>query len=152
MKKFKYILMLMVWITANSLSAEELVNTNIQKMHEKKWAYIVEQAKLTPDEASKVKPVFMNYENAVWELHEKNRETLYNFLKENITQPNYELLNDEYVNLQIKQAQLLKNYHLKLKKALSPEKLFHYYQAERTFKRKLLHNMPQGRKMQKNRP
>jgi len=152
MRRFKYILMLIVWITSISLSAEETANTNIQKMHERKWAYIVEQAKLTPDEASKVKPVFMNYENAVWQLHEKNRETLNNYLNENKAQPNYELLNDEYINLQIKQAQLLKNYHLKLKKSLSPEKLFHYYQAERTFKRQLLRNIPQKQRMQRIRP
>jgi hypothetical protein len=42
MKKFKYILMLMVWITVNSLQQKKRQH-QYQKMHEKKWAYIVEQ-------------------------------------------------------------------------------------------------------------
>ena len=58
------------------------------------------------------------------------------------SKPNYSQLNDQYLELEINQAQLFKNYHLKLRKILSPETLFDYYKAERAFKRKLLHEMP----------
>ena len=56
----------------------------------------------------------------------------------------YAELNDKAVNSEISQAQLLRAYHMKLRKLLKPETLYYYYQAERKFKRKLLQNMPKN--------
>jgi hypothetical protein len=50
------------------------------------------------------------------------------------------------VNNEIRQAALLKEYHEKLKKLLSGEKLFEYYQAERMFKKKLMEHAGQQHK------
>lgn len=115
---------------------------SVEKMHEHKWQIIISQVKLTNEEAAAVKPIFMEYEQAVWKIHKERINTVKNFRKNKSAKLDYNALNDRYINSEIKQAQLLREYHLKLKKVLNPETLFNYYQAERNFKRKLLRDMP----------
>ena len=116
---------------------------NVEDFHARKWQFIMNQVSLSPAEINAVKPVFFHYEKSVWELHQRNIDSYrkYKEIKanENI---NYSELNDNYINQEIKQAQLLRNYHMKLRKLLKPETLFQYYKAERMFKRRLLDHMP----------
>ncbi|MFV0470706.1 MAG: hypothetical protein ACK5L7_01545 [Paludibacteraceae bacterium] len=113
---------------------------NVDEMHEKKWKMISKDLNLTPEEINNVKPIFIDYEKKTWELHKERRKVMMDYKKENNI--NYCKLNDDYINFELKQAQLLRAYHLRLKKTLKPETLFNYYKAERMFKRKLLQNMP----------
>ncbi len=118
-------------------------NPKVEELHQKKWQYLVEQAELSPSEIELVKPVFMEYEKAIWSQHEKNRE----FFKSNLhndknLKPDYAGMNDRYAENEYIQGQIFKSYHLKLRKLLTGETLFKYYKAEREFKRKLLQNLP----------
>ena len=144
MKTLKNIFIILLVFSNAIVDAQEIsTSPKVNEMHAQKWKYMVEQAQLTQKEEDAVLPVFMEYEKSVWNLHDKKR----NFFKtveqmEKNTKPNYLQLNDQYFELEISQAQLFKNYHLKLRKLLSPETLFNYYKAERAFKRKLLQDMP----------
>jgi len=147
MRNFKYIFLstLLVLTLAAQAQSERRGHPNVEEMHEKKWQFLMNEVSLSPAEINAVKPVFINYEKKVWELHMKNREyfRLSREKKPNGT-INYTELNDKAVNSEISQAQLLRSYHMKLRKLLKPETLYYYYQAERKFKRKLLQNMPKN--------
>ncbi|HPS11287.1 MAG TPA: hypothetical protein PK664_07925 [Paludibacteraceae bacterium] len=147
MRNIKYILLSALLLLSLAIQAEteQRGRPNVKEMHERKWQFMMNEVELSPAEINAVKPVFLNYEKAIWELHEKDRE-FFRLSRERKqgAEINYSELNDKAVNSEISHALLLKNYHLKLRKLLKPETLFNYYQAERKFKRKLLQNMPKN--------
>jgi hypothetical protein len=154
MKTTKYMLICLFILLGHVLQAQENDKfPNIEEMHNQKWQFLVTQAQLSPDDVTKVQPVFMSYEKSVWELHQQNREFFKSAMK-NIKKvtPNYAELNDRYVDSEFKQAQLFKNYHYQLRKLLQPETLFKYYKAEREFKRKLLQDFQDRRQGDRPRP
>jgi len=122
----------------------------VEEMHDQKWQFMVDKAKLSPKEIEAVQPVFMEYEKAVWSQHEKNRDFFRSVKKmEGNTKPPYEEMNNRYAEADLIQGQLFKSYHLKLRKILQPEVLFRYYRAEREFKRKLLQDMQEHQRHDK---
>jgi hypothetical protein len=143
MKTNKYILFAVLIFTYNvGFSQEPDKKPNVEEMHLQKFQFIVEKAQLTPSEIITVKPIFMEYENIIWKQHKQNYEIFKNNKKNELNNnTNYAELNDNYVDFEVNQAQLFKNYHLKLRKLLQPETLFKYYKSEREFKRKLLQGM-----------
>lgn len=142
MKKTFLSLIILLLVSLVSLQAQNK-RPLVEKMHERKWMEIVREVKLTNEEMAMVKPIFLEYEQAVWRLHQDGVRKFKEFRKRRILEDiDYNALNDKYVNTEIKQAQLLREYHLKLRKVLKPETLFRYYMAERSFKFKLLREMP----------
>jgi len=130
---------LMLFMSYSLFAQENDKPPRIEEIHARKWQSLIAQAQLTPKEIKAVKPVFTEYEQSVWKMHQENREFFRSVLKnEKKIKPNYADLNERYVELQFKEAQMFKNYHLQLRKLLQPETLFKYYKAEREFKRKLL--------------
>ncbi|NDV46178.1 hypothetical protein D0T49_03865 [Paludibacter sp. 221] len=119
------------------LQAEEKRQPSPEDMHTKKWEFLVKTANLNQQQAEQVKPVFMKYEEGLWDLHKKNHPKR----EPKNTPPNYEELNDKYVERELKQAELLRDYHAELKEILTPETLHNYYKAERMFKRELIFEM-----------
>jgi hypothetical protein len=144
MKTIRNTFLLLLFFTTSIIEAQEVrVAPKVNEMHAQKWQYIVENAQLTQTEIDAVQPIFIEYEKSVWSQHDKKRDFFKSVQQlEKKSTPNYSQLNDQYLELEIKQAQLFKTYHLKLRKLLSPETLFNYYKAERAFKRKLLNEMP----------
>lgn len=153
MKTIKYTLIGTFLLISTVLCAQRNpVCPNVDEMHAQKWQYMVEQAKLSPQEIASVQPIFMQYEKSAWRLHDSNRTSFKKALQvKGNEKPNYTEMNDRYVNQEIKKAMMLKSYHQKLRRLLAPETLFYYYKAERSFKRKLLHDMKDHR-MGGNRP
>lgn len=145
MKNIKTLFFVLLLLSCFSVQAQRKMRQfpNVTEMHEHKWKAITGQVKLTPEEMSAVKPIFLEYEQAVWKIHQERRDAIMDFNKnKRKADIDYNSLNNKYVNFEIKQALLLRAYHLRLKKILKPETLFNYYRAERMFKRKLLRNMP----------
>lgn len=132
----KYYIIILSTLLSVRLFAERRMPPTPEEMHAKKWEYITQNAHLTPDEINAVRPIYMKYEEGIWELHKKNRPN-----RKRGETPNYEELNEKYIDREVKQAELLLNYHQELKKVLSPEVLFNYYRAERSHKRQLIHEM-----------
>ena len=140
MKLTKYAFMGLLLILSSTLVAQENDRfPRIEEIHARKWQSLITQAQLSPKEIEAVKPVFMDYEEQVWKSHRENREFFRSALKNSRkNNPNFSELNDRYVELEFKEAQMFKNYHLQLRRLLQPETLFKYYKADREFKRKLL--------------
>lgn len=148
----KIILPVLLIVFNFSIMANETENRpSIDEMHEQKWSFLIKETGLTDEQANAVKPFFLKYEKASWELHEKSRSH-FKEAREKINKKetvDYAQLNDLLINTELEQAKLLEEYHLKLKTLLSPDKLFIYYKAEHKFKRNLLHNVPKPPKGKK---
>ena len=143
--KFTLIGILLV-LSATGFAQDKDRNARIEEMHARKWQSLITQAQLSPKEIDAVKPVFMEYEQTVWKLHQDNRGFFKSAMKNaSKVKPNFADLNDRYVDFEFKQAQMFKNYHMQLRKILQPETLFKYYKAEREFKRKLLQDLQEHR-------
>jgi len=125
---------------------------NVDELHNRKWEFIVEKAKLSSQEAARVKPFFLEYEKAVWSLMERNKDFFRDFYrnKENRSEAQYAEMNERLINAEIQKAHLLKTYYLKLKKQLSSESIFKYFNAERSFRKELIdkwqHGKPKGQR------
>ena len=152
MKLIKYALLgMLVFLTSTAIAQDNNKIPKIDELHAKKWQCLSTKSKLTPKEMETVKPIFMDYEQSVWKMHEEKHDFFKSALdNEKTVKPNYADLNDRYVDYQIKEAQMFKNYHLKLRKLLQPETLFKYYKAERDFKRKLLQDIQDQRQHDRN--
>ena len=137
MKKYFLLLALSIALIAQ---AQEHKKPNIEEMHARKWQFMVENAQLTSVDAENAKPVFMEYEQAVWKLMEQNKGFFHKsgLDKKNNSKMNYEEMNDRFVNFEIQKAQLLKVYYSKLKKVLTSESIFKLLSAERSFRKELI--------------
>ncbi len=148
MKSFKYYLLFMLITSFSVLYAEENRQPTQEEMQLKKWTYLVTNANLTESQAQQVEPFFKRYESGIWELHKRNRPAR----KEKTNSPNYEELNERYIERETKQAELLKQYHSELKKVLSPETLHNYYKAENSYKRQLIYEMQNNNQHRRQSP
>jgi hypothetical protein len=61
----------------------------------------------------------------------------------------YKEFNDQYVDSEMKKAQLLKDYYVKLQKVLSPQTIHAYFRAERSFRKDLLKEIDENRRLQR---
>lgn len=145
----KYLFLVLLFVSFGMQAQDNQNRPRVDEMHARKWQYMVEQAKLSAQEAAKVQPIFMEYEKAVWNLMEHNKGFFKKFKEDKKSQakPDYEGMNDRFVNIDIQKAQLFKNYYLKLKKILPAEKIFELFNAERSFRKELIGNWPGNRRM-----
>lgn len=108
----------------------------IEEMHLKKWEFLAQRCKLTSAEIDSVKPIFMKYELALWQLMESNKDAFKN--KGNLSEEEYAKLNEKMVDVEMKKAQLFRNYYKRLKTQLSAKTIFNYFEAERAFRHELI--------------
>ncbi len=136
----KHYILLLVLSFAGFLYAQESGHSNLEELHNRKWDFIVLKSQLSSQEAARVKPFFLEYEKAVWNLMERNKDFFRDFYrnKENRSEAQYVEMNERYVNAEIQKTHLLKNYYAKLKKQLSAESIFKYFNAERSFRKELM--------------
>jgi len=125
----------------------------VEDMHNRKWQFLATKAQLSQKETDAVQPIFMDYEKGLWEFHSKTGEFFKSLMKKmNDHTINYVEVNDKIAETKVTEAMMFKNYHLKLKRILSPEKLFKYYGAENEYKKSLLQNLPGGPNQNGRRP
>ena len=144
MKRNFIIISLLLLIYAG-LSAQN--NPMLENLHARKWQFMVDKAKLSAQEAARVQPLFMEFEQASWKLMEQNKNTFKKFrdARRNNKAVNYKDVNDLIVNGEIQKAHLYKQYYLKLQKVLSDETIFNYMNAERLFRKELMNGWRQDR-------
>jgi len=145
----KKILLAIVCLLSLTLQAQSNNDRpKVEEMHERKWQYIVDRAQLSEKDAALAEPIFKEYEQSVWKLMEKNKPVFIKNKKQSDQKPNFEELNDKYVNVEIQKAQLLKAYYLKLKKVVSAETIFNMSKAERSFRNELIRDWQKRKPMQ----
>lgn len=143
MKNLKFILLGTLLLTTLMLPAQRFSgHPSVEELHQHKWDFMMKEVQLSPAEVIRVKPVFLEYEKSMWGIHKEVREMYHKTRDRKPTKAEYKEINDKSVNLQIREVQYLRSYHLKLSKLLDPETLFNYYNAERKFKRLLLSQRP----------
>ena len=105
----------------------------------KKSAFITAEMGLTPEEATVFIPLCNELQEKMFEAGRECRK-LSKDLKhnENASDADYLKVIDECVNVNMKQAQLEKEYYEKFKKILSPKKLYKYKRAEGKFAREFM--------------
>ncbi|MDO9154120.1 MAG: hypothetical protein Q7U47_10535 [Paludibacter sp.] len=148
----KNILLSLLFVAMVLQAQEQNDRPGINEMHTRKWEFIVEKANLTAQDAEKVQPIFTQYEKEVWKLMEKNRAFFMG--KKNFAdnkKPNFEEMNNRFINTEIEKAQLLKTYYQKLRKVVSDETIFKIGEADRSFRKELIRNW-QGNRKQRNLP
>lgn len=114
-----------------------------EKIKAKKIAYITEKLDLTPEEAQVFWPVFNEYLKKQAEIA-LEKITIMKTAEKNetvITEKEYESLSDKITENKVAEANLFKDYHIKLKKVLPKKKLFELYQAEHMFKKQLIRDI-----------
>jgi hypothetical protein len=147
----KNIFLLMLFVTIFLQAQEHNDRPKIKEMHAQKWEYIVEKARLTTQEAEKAQPIFMEYEQSVWKLMEKNRPFFMNHKnKGENAKPNFKEMNDSYINIEIQKAHILKLYYQKLEKVVSAETIFKMGGAERSFRKDLVKDWQGKHKQRKD--
>lgn len=102
----------------------------------KKNAFITAELKLTPEEAAAFIPLTNELEHKKFEASQEcrriNRELR---KKESPLEKDYNQAIDVCLEVQMKEAELEKEYYNKFRKVLSPEKLYRYKNAEMKFAR-----------------
>jgi len=139
MKLFKYCLLFIFLLPIGNLKAENKKRPpNPDNMHDKKWEYLATEAQLSEQQIKLIYPIFLKYEQEIWDLHKKSRA---DFRKERRNTLDYETANNDYIEREVERAEALKIYHSELKKILSPETLYDYYNVERAHKLQLIYEM-----------
>jgi hypothetical protein len=143
----KYTILLFSLLLSGFVFSQEPEMPSVEELHARKWGYLVEKAKLSPAETARIKPIFMEFEKAVWRNAELNKEFFREFYKNknNRSESDYQKMNDMLINSEIQKAHLVKVYYSKLKKQLSAETIYKYFNAERSFRRELIDNWPKHR-------
>lgn len=143
MKYKKYILLnLFLLMFFVAFAQTNIYMPDINRMHQKKWEFMIRNMQLSQEEIQKVRPIFMEHEKAIWEIHRKSRSEFMRGQEKKLSEKEYRKLTDRLMNLQIDECNDMRAYYLDLKKVLPPEKLYNYFESERMFKRQLLHRRP----------
>lgn len=105
----------------------------------KRNAFITAEVGLTPEEAAVFIPLCNEYQEKRFELGKQCRKQIRELrYKKTPSATEYTEAVDCYLDTEIKEAQLQKEYFGKFKKILSPEKLFKYQEAENKFAKEFM--------------
>lgn len=138
----KTMIAILLLVSSYTVAQELKPRHSVEEIQQMKWKMIVEATKMSAKDIELIQPFFLEHEKSMWNLHQQKRMFFKTEQqKDGEDKVNYAQLNDQYVEFEVKEAELVKKYHSQLKKLLSPQSLYVYYKAQREFKRKLLDDM-----------
>ncbi len=138
----KTMIAILLLVSSYTVAQELKPRHSVEEIQQMKWKMIVEATKMSAKDIELIQPFFLEHEKSMWNLHQQKRMFFKTEQqKDGEDKVNYAQLNDQYVEFEVKEAELVKKYHSQIKKLLSPQSLYVYYKAEREFKRKLLDDM-----------
>ena len=138
----KTMIAILLLVSSYTVAQELKPRHSVEEIQQMKWKMIVEATKMSAKDVELIQPLFLEHEKSMWNLHQQKRMFFKTEQqKDGEDKVNYAQLNDQYVEFEVKEAELVKKYHSQIKKLLSPQSLYVYYKAEREFKRKLLDDM-----------
>ena len=125
--------------SAHAQSGKQHRNFDREAFLAKKNAFITAEMGLTPEEAASFIPLCNELQEKMFDVGHECRKLSKN-LKQNegATDADYLTVIDECVSVNIKRAQLDKEYYEKFKKILPPKKLYKYNRAEGKFAREFM--------------
>lgn len=138
MKKSTVFLGLSILILFSMISSVAVAQSrkmDLVDYEKRKTEYIIKEAGLTEEEALKFFPVFNELNKKKFALHKVHREIIEKIKSgsESISNEEYKKMLEQDADVKLKEAELDKEYSVKLEKVLSPEKIYRAQQAERKF-------------------
>ncbi len=140
MKKIVGLLFVFLLASVGSQAQKDNKKERIEKLKSQKVAFLTDHIGLSSDDAQKFWPVYNHFSEKMDALKNSMRENIH-YLHENLEKLSVEEKEqaiDKHVNFEVKEAQLEKDFHEKIKKVLSINQVIKYYEAEHEFKKKLL--------------
>jgi hypothetical protein len=144
---------IMAIITNQAMGQGPIREAAKEKIKARKVAFITEKINLSVEEAQIFWPLYNEYEGHKETLQREKADILKKIVAEynDTDESELEQLSDEFVEMQVKEAQLSKEYHEEFKKVLPVRKVLKLYKAENEFKRYLLEEL-QKRRENRRRP
>lgn len=127
-------------------------NPNMERLNAYKIAFITRKLDLTTQEAEKFWPAYNEFQDKRF-LIQQNRQQINRSINQSsnaLSDKELTELGDKWVNLDIDESALLKDFHNKLKSILPPLKIIRLYQAEAQYRQQLLNEL-QDRRQNNNR-
>lgn len=148
---------LTIFILSGHVFAQPGPGMNAQKRKEIKemqLKFIINKLQLTDKEKNEFVPLYNTYSSEREKLFTEKHKTMHNFKQNSLNMSDEELLalSDKFVDIDLRLAQLDKQYNEKFKKVLPPVKIILLYQAENDFKRELIKKMHHRQQMTKKMP
>lgn len=133
---FLSVMMVVAQSNQKRLTKEDIFN--------RKWEFVKSKANLTPADAEKVHPLFIEVEEQIWQLFAGNRQIFRSKRSNNAEKVNFEAMNDAIIETEVTKANLQKSYYLKLKRVIDAETINKLFHAEKSYQRDLMQNMKEG--------
>jgi hypothetical protein len=117
-----------------------------ERVEAEKVAFYTRSMELTPGEAREFWPVYDSFQERRNMLVRERHTISASFTRgrEQLTSNEATELADRYIELQVKEADLAREYHDRFKAILPPAKVMRLYQAENEFKMQLLRRVRGG--------
>jgi hypothetical protein len=149
MKTRILILTILAAISGFPLSAQ---NTGMERLNAYKIAFFTKRLNLTPQEAEKFWPVYNEYQDSRNKLQTERQAIMRNFNQNELNMSGKEMtdLADRLVDLEVREASLTREFHIKIKTILSPVKVLRLYQAENQYRLQLLKELQERRELRTN--
>lgn len=112
-----------------------------EEFRTKQKAYIIEQAKLTKEEAAKFFPIYFELQDKKKKLNDESWNLMRKGKDDKTTEAQYKEINEKIAENRIDAAQLDKIYLGKFNKILSSKKIFLVQRAEMRFHREMIKGM-----------
>lgn len=112
-----------------------------EEFRTKQKAYIIEQAKLTKEEAAKFFPIYFELQDKKKKLNDESWNLMRKGKDDKTTEAQYKEINEKIAENRIAAAQLDKIYLGKFNKILSSKKIFLVQRAEMRFHREMIKGM-----------
>jgi hypothetical protein len=127
-------------------------NPGMDRINAYRIAFLTRRLNLTPQEAQKFWPVYNEYQDTRFKIQYERQGIVTNFNQNalNMTEKEMSEAGDMLVELEVKEAMILKDFHERIKSILSPEKVLRLYQAENQFRRQLLDQLQEKRDFRNN--
>jgi len=125
---------------AQDKKADEQKRLGLENFREKRVAHFTKEIGLTEEEAKEFWPVFNELEEKKFVINRNMRQEIRKVREaqkagKNISDAEYDKLTNVITDAKEKEVELEKEYIKKMKKILSPEKVFKYQRAEYRFAR-----------------
>ena len=112
-----------------------------EEFRKKQKAYIIEQAKLTKEEAAKFFPIYFELQDKKKKLNDESWNLMRKGKDDKTTEAQYKEINEKIAENRIAADQLDRTYLGKFNKILSSKKIFLVQRAEMRFHREMIKGM-----------
>jgi hypothetical protein len=125
---------------------QQRVRGDFEKVEAEKIAFYTRTMELTSREAKEFWPVYDGFQEQRSKLVRERISISANFTRSRgqLTEREAADMADRYIELQVREADLAREYHEKFKAILPPDKVMRLYQAEHEFKMQLLRRVRGG--------